>query len=116
MTGSKSHSADTLPVVDKDPGVVGEARVRAKRIVYGATEISDVAARGMVVPGKVALSDARFAVVGAKADLSVAMEPASHGTSVAGAAKFEGADIGQLARMLGMGRPPLEGRCRPARL
>ena len=110
MTGSKSHSPDTLPVVDKDPGVVGEARVSAKRVVYGTTDISDVAARGIVMPGKVALSDARFAVVGAKAELSVAMEPASHGTSLVGAAKFDGADIGQLARMLGMGRPPLEGR------
>jgi uncharacterized protein involved in outer membrane biogenesis len=62
------------------------------------------------MPGKVALSDARFIIVGAKADLSLAMEPASRGTSVAVAAKFEGAEIGQLARVLGMGRPPLEGR------
>ena len=110
MTGGKSHTSDTLPVVDKNPGVVGEARVSAKRIVYGATEISDVAARGMVMPGKVALSDARFTIVGAKADLSIVLEPASKGTSLVGAAKFEGADIGQLTRMLGMGRPPLEGR------
>jgi hypothetical protein len=64
----------------------------------------------MVTPGKITLTDTRFAVGGAKADLSVAMEPASRGTSVAVAARFEGADIGQLARMLGMGRPPLEGR------
>jgi uncharacterized protein involved in outer membrane biogenesis len=110
MTGSKSHSSDTLPAIDKDPGVVGEARVSAKQIVYGATEVSDVTAHGMVTPGKITLTDTRFAVVGAKADLSVAMEPASRGTSVAVAARFEGADIGQLARMLGMGRPPLEGR------
>ena len=62
------------------------------------------------MPGKVALSDARFTIVGAKADLSIVLEPASKGTSLVGAAKFEGADIGQLTRMLGMGRPPLEGR------
>jgi hypothetical protein len=49
-----------------------------------------------------------FAVVGAKADLPIAMEPASHGTSLVGAATFEGADIGQLTQMLDMGRPPLE--------
>jgi hypothetical protein len=49
-----------------------------------------------------------FAAVGAKADLPIALKPASHGTSLVGAAKFKSADIGQLTQMLGMGRPPLE--------
>ena len=90
--------------------MVGEAKIRARRIVYKTTEVTDASARGAIMPGKVTLGDAQFIIAGAKADFSAVMQPANLGTSLSGAAKLDGADVGQLTQVLGIARPPLDGR------
>ena len=100
----------SMPTVDPDPAVVGEMRASAKRIVYGKTEITDAATRAVLMPSEIRIADARFTVAGARADLVVTMEPATPGTLLSGVAKLENADLAQLTRIFGIGRPPLDGR------
>jgi uncharacterized protein involved in outer membrane biogenesis len=78
-----------------------DAAIKAARLDYGAIHIADVALHGVIVAGRIALSQLNFAVAGGTVEGSGTAQTAASGTHVNGTVGFSGVDAGRISESLG---------------
>jgi uncharacterized protein involved in outer membrane biogenesis len=107
-TGSKREPIDLT--LDPNPGTNFDATLSAKRLDYGAMRLGDVALHGSSKPGHVVLSDLAFSFAGGRLKASGGADSAGDATRFSLKLDIAGADVGQVAHLLGASAGQIAGQ------
>jgi AsmA family protein len=86
-----------------------DAQVTAKEATFGAMRVADIAVHGRLAAAQAAISQLSFALGGGKVSASGSAHMVREGSHVVAHAALLGADMGQVARLIGAGTEQLAG-------
>jgi uncharacterized protein involved in outer membrane biogenesis len=88
--------------LDKNPGADIDARIGARQLIYGGTQVANLKAEMRLTAGELLIPALSFAVAGGRLELSGRIQTAAAGNHVVAEAALSTADSDQLAGLAGV--------------
>ncbi len=110
LTGlDQGNTGETALRIDDAPGNLADAHIVAKAVIDGGLRAEDVDLKAKLAPGTLSVAPLTMRFAGGAGRVEAASTDAEAGAAVKFDGSLIGADPTQLARLLGLGPPPIAG-------
>jgi uncharacterized protein involved in outer membrane biogenesis len=104
-----AHDAVSLPL-DENPGTTIDARIAAKRLLYGTVQVDDFAIHASSAPGAISVDQLSFAAASGRVEASGSAHADKAGNRILAEFRLSGIDAAEIARLAGAATGQIAGK------